>query len=246
MTDYRFYRLSGLEKSWAITIGCGSCFAAAWLLYGYAFVGIATASLGLFYPRYYARALGRKRRDKLRRQFKEALQALSSLLSAGRSVENAFMSLEQDLVLLIGEEQSDLLAELRAIANRLLNGEPIEIGLQDFARRSELEEVTNFSDVIRICKKTGGDLVEVVRRTSYLISEKLEVELEVEVLIAQKKFESRIMIGMPFAFVGILQVMAGDYMQPLHKGMGIVVLTVCLFLLLGCCRWIFRIMDIRL
>jgi tight adherence protein B len=109
-----------------------------------------------------------------------------------------------------------------------------------------LEELKSFADVISICKRAGGDLVEVVRKTSQLIGEKLEVELEVSVLISQKKFESRIMMGMPFAFVGILGFMAADYMQPLHQGMGIVLLTVCMLLLMGCSWWMSRIMDIKL
>ncbi len=246
MTDYRIYRLNKFEKLWAIGLGCTFCFVGIWLMYRHSLIALALAPIGLLYPRQYAKALCRRRREKLRLQFKEALQALSSLLSAGRSVENAFMSLENDLVLLIGDAQSDFMTELRVITNRLSNGEPLEAGLQDFARRSDLEEVRNFADVITICKRAGGDLVEVVRRTSQLIGEKLEVELEVSVLVSQKKFESRIMMAMPFAFVGILGFMAADYMQPLHEGMGIIVLTVCLFLLLGCSWWMFRIMDIKL
>jgi tight adherence protein B len=246
MTDYSIYRLSKYEKLWAVSIGCVFCFASIWLMYRHFLIAVAAAPLGLFYPRRYAKVLCGKRRDKLRQQFKEALQALSSLLSAGRSVENAFMSLENDLVLLIGDSRSDLMLELKVIANRMGNGETLEAGLHDFAKRSDLEEVRNFADVITICKKAGGDLVEVVRRTSQLIGEKLEVELEVSVLVSQKKFESRIMMGMPFAFVGILGFLAADYMQPLHQGMGIVLLTVCLLLLLLCGWWMSRIMDIKL
>ncbi|XID93065.1 type II secretion system F family protein [Paenibacillaceae bacterium WGS1546] len=246
MTDYTVYRLSAKERLWAIAIGCAASCAAVWLLYRHAWIAAAATPLGLLYPKFYADALRKRRLDKLRLQFKDALQALSSLLSAGRSVENAFMALEHDLVLLIGETQSDLVMELRAIANRLRNGEQLEVGLQDFAGRSGLEEVRNFAEVVTICKRSGGDLVEVVRRTAQLISEKLEVELEVSVLIAQKKFEARLMMGMPFAFVGILGFMAADYMQPMREGMGIVVLTVCLGLLLLCGWWMLRIMDIRL
>ncbi|QMV43358.1 type II secretion system F family protein [Cohnella cholangitidis] len=246
MTEYRAYPLSLLERLWAIGLGCSFSFIALWVMYRNFYIAAAAAPLGLLYPRFYSRSLCRKRRDKLRQQFKDALQALSSLLSAGRSVENAFMSLEDDLILLIGDVQSDLMKELRVIKNRLRNGEQLEIGLQDFARRSDLEEVRNFADVITICKRAGGDLVEVVRRTSQLIGEKLEVELEVSVLISQKKFEAKIMMGMPFAFVGILGFMAADYMRPLHQGMGILLLTVCLLLLGACSWWMLRIMDIKL
>lgn len=246
MTDYSVYHLNKWQRLWAITQGCTFTFVAIWLMYRQPIAALLASPLGLLYPRQYARMLCKKRRDKLRHQFKEALQALTSLLSAGRSVENAFTSLESDLVLLLEDSRSDLLLELRVITNRLHNGEPLEVGLQNFAKRANLEEVSNFADVITICKRAGGDLVEVVRRTAQLIGEKLEVDMEVSVLIAQKKFEARIMMGMPFAFVGILGFIAADYMQPLYEGMGIVLISVCLTLLLLCCWWMLRIMDIKL
>jgi tight adherence protein B len=246
MMEYSTYRLSNFQQLWAAALGCTFSFAAIWMMYRHSLIALAAAPLGFLYPRQYAKVLCRKRRDKLRLHFKEALYALSSLLSAGRSVENAFSSLENDLVLLIGDSQSDFMMELRALNNRIHNGETLETGLQDFAKRSDLDEIRNFTDVITICKKAGGDLVEVVRRTSQVIGEKLEVELEVAVLISQKKFESRIMIGMPFAFVGILGYIAADYMQPLHEGLGILLLSVCLLLLVACSWWMFRIMDIKL
>jgi tight adherence protein B len=246
MTDYSIYRLGTMERFGAICLGGLIGFTVFWLIYRNFIIACIAAPLGLLYPRYYARYLCKKRRDKLRLQFKDALQALTSLLTAGRSVENAFMSLEKDLVLLIGEAQSDLIKELRIIVNRLNNGEQLEAGLQDFAARADLEEARNFAEAITICKRAGGDLVEVVRRTSQLISEKMEVELEVSVLIAQKKFESRLMMAMPFAFVGILGMMAADYMQPMRYGMGLVVMTICLLLLMLCSWWMIKIMEIKL
>jgi tight adherence protein B len=246
MTDYQVYFLNARERTWAMLCGCTVCFIALWLMYRNTGIAMVGAPIGLLYPRQYARALRRRRRERLRQHFKEALQALSSLLSAGRSVENALLSLENELILLIGDTRSDFMKELRTIANRLRNGEQLEVALLDFARRSDLEEVRNFGEVVSICKRAGGDLVDVVRRTSQLIGERLEVELEVSVLLSQKKFEARIMMIMPFAFVGILGLMAADYMKPLHEGMGIVLLTAGLLLLIGCSWWMQRIMEIKL
>lgn len=246
MIDYSVYHLNKGQRLWAIIQGCSFTYVAVWLMYRHYAAALVIAPLGFMYPRQYAKTLCRKRKEKLRRQFKEALFALSSLLSAGRSVENAFLSLENDLVLLIEDTQSDLILELRAITNRLHNGEPIEAGLRDFANRSDLDEVRSFADVITICKRAGGDLVEVVRRTSQLIGEKLEVQQEVSVLIAQKRFEARIMMGMPFAFVGTLGFIAADYMEPLYQGMGLILLTICLLLLFASSWWMLKIMDIKL
>ncbi|WP_051318309.1 type II secretion system F family protein [Cohnella thermotolerans] len=246
MPDYRIYRLSRSQHIGALVAAGLFCYLAVWTLYGQAVVALLAVPAGWFGPRLYRERQRRQRQERLRRSFKDMLQALSSLLSAGRSVENAFAALEDDLALLIGDPRADILREIRAVVNRCRNGEPLEAPLADFAERSGLEEVRSFAEVFAICKRSGGDLVEVVRRTAGMIGEKMEVEQELMVLMAQKRLESRLMMGMPFVFVGLLGWFAGDYMAGLHQGIGWVVLTVGLLLLALCCWWMVRIMDIRL
>lgn len=246
MNDYRIFSLSRAQRIGAIVGAAGVGFAAVWLLYRQPLIALLATPFGLWGPKLLGRHLQRRRQERLRLQFKDMLQTLSSLLSAGRSVENAFAALEDDMAMLIGDRDAPLLQEIRAIVNRLRNGEPLEQSLGDLAIRSGVEEISNFAEAFRICKRSGGNLVEVMRRTSSLIGEKLEVELEVAVLIAQKKFESRLMMGMPFGFVGLLGFFAADYMQPLYRGGGLLVLTVCLMMLAAVCAWMMRIMDIRL
>lgn len=245
MTDYSRYELSRSERMRAVCIGCAGCLVIAWLVFRHPVFSFIAAPAGLLYPRVLRDRLQRKRQMKLRLQFKELLQVLSSLLSAGRSVENAFLSLERELAMLIADPRSDLLREVHVWSNRLRNGEPLEALLQDFAGRSGLEEVRSFADAFSVCKRAGGDMVEIVRRTAGLIGEKLEVELEVSVLLAQKRFESRIMMGMPFAFIGFLGFAAPEYMAPLYQGAGWVLLMLCLLLLGLCCWWMAKIMRIE-
>ncbi|MEK0316585.1 type II secretion system F family protein [Cohnella sp. 56] len=246
MTDYTVYTLSRAQLVSARLGAACIGFAAVWLLYREPLIALLAVPLGLYGPKLLSGYLRRKRQERLRLQFKDMLQTLSSLLSAGRSVDNAFAALEEDMALLVGDPDAPLLREIRAVVNRLRNGEPLEQSLGDLAVRSGLEEIGNFAEAFRICKRAGGDLVEVMRRTSQLIGEKLEVELEVSVLIAQKKFESKLMMAMPFGFVGLLGFFAADYMQPLYRGGGLLVLTVCLLALAAVCLWMKRIMDIRL
>lgn len=246
MTDYRVYRLNRRQRAGAVVVGGLLGYAAVWTLYDQPIVALLGLPAGWLAPKMLAGSLRRQRQDRLRRSFKDMLQALSSLLSAGRSVENAFAALEDDLSLLIGDSQADILREIRAIVNRSRNGEPMEAPLADFAERSGLEEVRNFAEVFAICKRSGGDLIEVVRGTAGLIGEKMEVEQELAVLVAQKRMESKLMMGMPFAFVGLLGWFAGDYMKGLHQGIGWVLLTGCLLALAGCCWWMQRIVSIRL
>ncbi|OUM99199.1 MAG: hypothetical protein BAA02_07810 [Paenibacillaceae bacterium ZCTH02-B3] len=242
--DYRQYRLTRTQRIAFALAGCNAVFAAAWFVYGHPLAGLLLSPAGLLAPRLAAGALLKRRRERLRREFKDMLQALSALLSAGRSVENAFQALESELKLMMAHSRSDLLREIRIIAARQRNGAPLEEALRDFAVRAGMEEVDRLAEALAVCKKTGGDLVDVVRRTSVWIGEKMEVEMEVAVVTAQKRFEARVMMAMPFVFVGLLQWIAPDYMAYLRHGPGLVVMTVCLLLLAACGLWIKRIMEI--
>jgi tight adherence protein B len=233
------------QHALALFIGCAAGYGGVWLLTFQPAISLTGVLAGLLYPRWYRNRLLRVRREKLRLQFRELLQVLSSLLAAGRSVENAFLSVERDLAPLIGDYRSELLMEMRSLANRLRNGEPLEPLLQDFARRSKLEEAGHLADAFSVCKRAGGDLVEIIRRTSQMIGEKMEVEMEVAVLMSQKRFEARIMMVMPFAFIGLLGYLAPDYMTPLRQGGGWLILLTAVLLLAGCCWWMGRIMRIE-
>lgn len=245
MIDYSRYPLNRKQRIGAALFGCAACCAAAWLVCRHPAASAAAAPVGLWYPRLRSAQLRARRANKFRLHFKEMLQSLTSLLAAGRSVENAFLALENELALLLADTRSDLLAELRAMANRLRNGEPLEGLLRDLANRAGLEEVRYFAEAIAVCKRAGGDLVDIARSTSQLLGEKLEVELELSVLMAQKRFESRLLMAMPFALIGFLGFFAPDYMAPLRQGVGWVVLAVCLALLGLVCWWMARIMKIE-
>ncbi len=113
-------------------------------------------------------------------------------------MENGFREAVEDLRLLSPEGDHDLIFEFNIITAYLEIGQPVETALQDFAHRAQMEDITNFADVFAACKRTGGDLVEVVRRASSVIGEKLEIQQEIGVMIAQKRFESRVMFAAPF------------------------------------------------
>ena len=135
---------------------------------------------------------------------------------------------------------------MKIIRSRMAYGEPLEQTLDDFSKRAQIDDITQFVDVFIICKRSGGDLVEVIRRTSQTIGEKLEIQQEIAVMVAQKRYESRIMMAVPFVFLAFLSMTAPDYMAPLYQGMGYVLLTVSLLLLVVCYWFMIRVMSIQM
>lgn len=230
----------------AAMAGGSVAFLAAYLFYHSVVVSILVSACGIAAPRLYRKYLLERRKLRLTQQFKEALYSIASSLAAGRSVENAFLTAQEDLELMYPNPSTEILLELEIIAARLGYGEPLEYALGDFSRRACIEDIAQFNDVFTTCKRSGGDMVDVIRRTSQTIGEKLDVQQEIGVMIAQKRFESRIMMTVPFVFLAFLGLSAPEYMAPLYSGMGYLLLTGALLALGFCYLLMARIMNIRL
>ncbi|GGH77611.1 tight adherence protein B [Pullulanibacillus pueri] len=247
LTYYAEYDMKPLEYGLYATLAGIFLFFVGYLFYSTIIVACGFALLGLFYPKMRKKALLEKRKEQLRMQFKEAISSLSSSLAAGRSTENSFREVLADLSLLYPDPNTYIIREFQIINSRVENGEPIERALEDFARRSDIEDIQNFSDVFITCKRTGGDLVMVIRRTTDIITEKLDIQQEVSVMIAQKRFESKVLSIIPIFVILLLKYSSGGYMDPLYDwgSLGPFVMTVCLFIL-GLSYWLGqKIMKIK-
>lgn len=246
LPNYRVYLLSRGQRLWCVVFGGVLFYMMGYLFYQNAVLSFLLAFGGFIVPRFWREHLLHRRRATLNLHFKQALYSLSSSLSAGRSVENSFRDAVDDLLMLDPGAQNDLIFELRVIVSRLEFGEPIEAALQDFARRAGMEDITNFADVFTTCKRNGGDLVEVIRRTSTVIGEKLDIQQEISVMIAQKKFESKALLISPFLLLLFMNMTSADYMESMHNSAaGMVISTFALFALGGCFWWIMKMMDIK-
>lgn len=246
LPDYKVYVLSHRQKVVSMLIGGVLLYTIGYIFFHTWFLALIVGGGGVYAPRIWSKYLLAKRRSALTLHFKQALYSLSSSLAAGRSVENGFREAISDLRLLYPDARNDLISELHIICTRMEFGQPIEEALQDFSDRAGVEDITNFADVFTTCKRTGGDLVEIVRRTSGIISEKLDISQEISVMIAQKRFESRALLGAPIFFLVFMNFSSPDYMQPLYSGAGLVISGIALLLFAGCFWLITKIMDIRI
>lgn len=244
--DYSTYELTWKMRALSTFLASAALFALGFIFYKSFWAALLFSAGGWIYPKIRARKLMEKRKDELSSQFRQTLSAVSSSLSAGRSVENAFTEAVNDLLLLYPDPKTYMIMELQIINNRIRNGETIERALQDFSRRADLEEVHNFVDVFVTCKRAGGNLIEVIRRTATMIGEKIEMKQEISVMIAQKKFESTILSFSPLVVIATLSLSSPDYMEPLYNGwIGPSIMTICLFLLVGCFALSKKIMNIK-
>ena len=169
-----------------------------------------------------------KGRERLRSEFKDAILSVAANLRAGYAVENAFRETMQEMKVLHGRE-APIYRELYKITQGLANRISIETLMQQFAGRAKLEEIQEFADIFSMAKRSGGNLTEIIYETAAMISEKIDVEKEIQVLLAAKRLEQNIMSVIPFAIILYVSAASSGYFDVLYETIaGRTVMSICL------------------
>ena len=132
---------------------------------------------------------------------------------------------EEEMTELYGQD-GIFVGELHQINQAVGMNQPIEKLLYEFALRSDCEDIQNFSDVFLFAKRSGGDFHKIIATTIEHISDKIEVEREVQTVISAKKMEQKIMNVIPVFIILYLNLTSGEFLAPLYGNIfGISVMT---------------------
>lgn len=178
-------------------------------------------------------------------QFKNMIEALATALSAGYSLEKGFLETRRDLKF-IYPENAMIFSEINLILEGLKMNRPVEQLVKDFGERSGIDDIMNFSNVVMVAKKSGGNLVRIIQKTARSITDKIATEEEIETMITAKKYEEKVMMIMPYGIILYLRLTNGDFFQVLyHNLLGAVLMTIFLVVIYIADLWARRIMDIQ-
>ncbi len=195
--------------------------------------GLVFGTLGFFYPVYRARVKEKKNKDKLHGQFRQGLQALSSSVRAGASLQQAIRSARVDLSRMFPLGDAPIVREFDEMVRLLELGLPVDDVLDNFAKRADIGDIHDFVSVAKLTRKKGGNINEVIANVSDVIGDKIEIEQEIQVLVAGKKSEAKVLTFMPIVLVMLLSVLSPTYMSPMFETLvGKLLLVVGLALLL--------------
>ena len=184
------------------------------------------------------------RQKKLRSQFRDMLEALNTALGAGKNVHDAFLSVYDDLKNQY-EDGTFILTELSLINGGVANGFILEDMLSDFGARSGIEDIQNFADVFRICYRQGGNIKDTLRNTTEIISDKMEVEEEIETTVSGSKSEQYIMLVMPVLLIGMIKLSSPDFAANFATMTGIISTTIGIILFVASYFVGKKLLDIR-
>lgn len=187
-----------------------------------------------------------KNKRMLKQQFREMILSMATNLKVGYSPENAFLETYADLIQLYGKN-SRIIYELETIKKGLSVNLTLQKLLKDFEERCRIEEISEFVDVFCLADKTGGNLVEIIDSTANLISEKISVDEEIEILTRAGKMERQIMMVIPFVIIVYVELTNKNFFMPLyHNFTGILVMSTCLAVYLVAIKISAKIICIRI
>ena len=157
------------------------------------------------FERMFAKSTVSRRQKSLRLQFKDFLSSMAVAARAGNVEIKAIKSALEDLKLTYADN-SDIVREVENIILQYeKGGVELKYLFDDFAERSDLEDVRSFATIFKAIDGKNDRFGDVVVQTEEII----------ETVISGAKTETMTMLFMPIVIVIVMSVMGGGLMDKL-------------------------------
>ena len=187
-------------------------------------VGLAA---GFLYLPIRTEQIKEKKRNELKLQFREMLDALSTSLGSGKNVIDSFYAALEDMRIIYAED-AFIIRELNIIIDGINNNVDVEKSLMDFGLRSGIDDIESFANVFETCYRKGGNIKDVIRNTQQIITEKMEVEQEIQTVVAASSNEQMIMTVLPIGLVALIKMMSPEFSSNFASAAGILSTTIAI------------------
>ena len=204
--DYRVYHLSRKEVCRSIALAGLLTVAIAYLFYA-SWLGIVFFPVFIwFFMKRQKKAGEEQMQLQLAKEFVDTLRSISAALLAGFSIENAWKEAEKEILALYGK-RSYMYQEVKEMNCSISLNQPLELLLGDFSTRSGNMDIA----------------------TSRHMRVRHETEREIQVQIASRKMEQKVMNVIPLFILLYLKVTSMDFLNVLYGNVaGALFMTVCL------------------
>lgn len=173
--------------------------------------------IAVFQETNYSKSVMRKRKSKLRLQFKEFLEIISISVSggSGRSMENAVIDALKELQM-IYNRKSDIVREISLIVSDYEQaGIPMSDGFSELGERSEIDDIVSFAAVYKTIEGKTSNFGYIISQTREIIKEKVEIAMEIETTITSSKAETYTMLVLPLALIVMMSSMGSGILDTL-------------------------------
>lgn len=245
MLNYKVYKMTSNEKLMYFLIAFVVGAAVGYLFYGgigkdeygnpsaltyvldaviMILVGLAAASV--FLPIMNNRII-EKRKTQLRKQFIDLLDSLSTSIAAGKNVPHAFESAREDLLIQYSSD-AYIVQEVENIISGIQNNIDVGSMLMNFGERSGINDIQVFGRVFETAYAKGANLKDAVRNCHLILSNKCQIESEIETKVASNKNEQNIMLFMPIVLITMIKFAGSDFANNFTTPTGLLSTTIAI------------------
>jgi tight adherence protein B len=171
-------------------------------------VGIALGAVGFLAVAFWVRYRKQKRLNKLESQLEEALNLTANSLKAG-------FGLLQSLELAAQQLKHPISTELRRTLHDINVGSSTEDALLALGERGSSYDLDIVITAILIQRTVGGNLAEILGTVAQTMRERALIRGHIRAVTSQQRMTGYILGALPLVIMGLLSLIANEYMTPL-------------------------------
>jgi tight adherence protein B len=207
---------------------------------------LIAAVIGWYIPRFYLRLRQNRRLKAFNSHLADTIMLIANSLRSGSSFLQA-------IEMVVRETQPPVSTEFNRVIREVNLGLPFEQALNNMVRRVRSDDLELMTTAISIQHQVGGNLAEILDSIAFTIRERVRIKGEIKSLTAQQRMSGYVVGFLPIALVGILMVIAPEFMDPMFQKppellglpLGVVILAIGGFMMLLGFLAIRRIVDIE-
>ena len=172
----------------------------------------------------------------------ELLNAIIIMNNAFRSGRSTMQAIE----IVANELKGPIKQEFKKMHLEISYGLSLDVVFERFSKRVESEEVSYITSSLSILNKTGGNIIKVFSSIEKMLFNKRKLKQEMKSLTSSARMISKILLFMPFVFVGFIFILNPSYFTPLIKTtLGNILLVIIVLVYSAYALIVNRVMKVR-
>lgn len=165
-----------------------------------------------------AETISERGRNSFALQFRDWLYSINNSIKAGMSLEEAIRYSEKDIKSLHGKyKKATIVRCIQDTITYLNYGQPVSEALEAFKQIKYNQDVDAFIIAVKTIRIRGGNMAETISMISDMISEKVMLSREIDLMLYGKKLEGRIMVLIPLILVALIFFISPEYMEKMFN-----------------------------
>lgn len=182
-----------------------------------------------------------KRKTKLIKN--EMLRAIIIMNNAFKSGKSTLQAVE----IASSQLPSPINKEFYKIYKEMKYGLSVDVVFERFSKRINIPEAKYLSSSLTILNKTGGNIIKVFSSIERTLFDKMKLEEELKNLTSSSNFVVKILLFVPFIFVGLIYLLNPDYFTPLFtSNLGLLILGIIIVMFAIYILFLQKVMKVRM